>query len=655
MTPPLSGGGAPAPEAAEGEEGRQLNLSGLESPSKLAANPGIQRLNSAYTHANTPVATTDSNTIIGYLQQSIQGKALIAIWGSASENPCFGDLVSMHSQFPVAREFIKICSTELSTLLQSFKILHWLEGQAEVPAEVYFKQSIVAWPITTLVQLTAYYVLCSVTTKQWPWGVVRDCFHSFVTFGKGMLAAVAASIAATKQDYIKQSKLALRASFWVGFSLQDNNDSLTPKIDHRATYVLNVTNIALPVLEKIIEEVNKIPTDRNTKTYSTLEISRILGPRSAFICGHPLDLLRCERTIQMYQQKSGTKPGRTYQPFDGPINSYYYCQRLPRDVVNAWRDDDIEFHANLLKVDVISPVSGKSLRESEGLSGDLAFALTMNHHNLLKFLPIIPVGANFIDVGPAYSGKDLLSKALMSQLPNHRLKAVMHPNLQVVAADKVSPRRSTKQHIRRYTFLKCAIINELLHVLGVLKRVDKVTVELHTSWLELGLTKVAVPTSNTKQPLKSPPESPMGSPKFGGSVTSPADKYDVLVDETTGAIKVLTSDEAAEELELRTSVTLTALAVQFTDSLSAMINRCLPPTLLIMCPTVAALMEVWDVYDLLDLQRMYSGNAQPRLSPEQGSSKKKGGLAGLFSKSSGSPPPILALPPHSHRRRLKSL
>eukprot|EP01059_Diplonema_ambulator_P034790 TRINITY_DN797_c0_g1_i6.p1 TRINITY_DN797_c0_g1~~TRINITY_DN797_c0_g1_i6.p1 ORF type:complete len:650 (+),score=123.33 TRINITY_DN797_c0_g1_i6:160-1950(+) len=595
---------------------------------------------------------TDSNTIVDFLQQSINGKALIAIWGSVTENPCFNDLVTMSSQFPSARDFIKICSNELSTLLQSFKIKHWLDGTAEIPADVYFKQSIVAWPITTLAQLTAYYILCTETAKMFPWVVVRDCFHSFLTFGKGMLAAVTAATASNKQDFIKQSKVALRASFWVGFSLQDNNDSLTPKIDHRATYVLQVANIALPVLERIIDEVNKIPADRNTKTYSTLEMIRTLGPRSAFICGHPLDLLRCERTIQLYQQKSGTKPVRTYQPFDGPINSHYYCQRLPRDVVNAWRDDDIEFHANLLKVDVISPVTGKSLRESEGLSGDLAFALTMDHHNLLKFLPIIPVGANFIDLGPAYSGRDLLSKALISQLPNHRLKAVMHPNLQVVMADKVSPRRSTKRHIRQTTFLKCAIINELLTVLGVLKKIDKLTVELHTSWLELGLTKVAAPTTGTKAPMRSPPESPTGSPKFGGSITSPADKYDVLVDETTGAIKVLTSDEAAEELELRTSVTLTPLAVQFTDTLSVTIGRSLPPTLLIMCPTVAALMEVWDVYDLLDLSRLYQ-NQHARATPEQ--AKRKSGIAALFSSKSGSPPPTLSLPPHSHRRRLKSL
>ncbi|KAJ9466259.1 hypothetical protein DIPPA_01063 [Diplonema papillatum] len=642
----------PPQEDGEGEDGRQLNLAGLDSPSKLAANPGMQRLNSAYQHAAPSEPVTDAATITGYLQQTRNRKPLILLWGSTTEKPCFHELTSMARQYPQAREFIKNCSRELSTLLKSFKIMQWIDGLTEVPAEVYFCQSIVAWPITTLVQLTAFYVLCTVTIPdEWSWTDVRDSFHSFLTFGKGMLAATAAATASSKDDFVKHSKTALRASFWVGFSLQDNNETITPRLDSQATFVLSISNIALPVLEKIVAHVNKIPADRTLKTYSTIEVNRIFGPRAAFVCGHPLDLLRIERMCQLYQQKSGTKPTKAYQSFDGPINSSYYCQRLPRDVLNAWRDDDIEFHAHHLKVDVISPVTGKSMRESEGLSGELAFSLTMDHHNLLKFLPIVPVGNNFIDLGPGNS-KDVLSKALMSQLPNHRLKTVMFPSYNIVTAEKVSPRRSTKRYIRKCTFQKCAIINELLHYLSVLKRVDKSTVELSTSWLELGLTKVATPHgSKNAQAPKTPTGSPCSSPKFGGSAASPAhDKYDVVVDESTGAIKVLTSDEAAEELELRTSVTLTALAVQFTDALSSVINRAMPPTLLIMCPTVAAVMEVWDVYDLLDLQKLYTH--QPPQIPTRDQGRKKGGFAGFFQ--SKSPTPTLNIP-HSRRRQLKSL
>ena len=327
---------------------RHLNIENLDSPSKVL-HPGMQRLNSTYVHSQQPEPTTDNNTILGYLQQSKNGKALIGLFGSTAEKPCFHDLVYMARTYPSAREFIKICSDELNTLLKSFRIMHWLDCPSEVPAELYFNQSIVAWPITTLVQLTAFHVLCTVTTpKEWSWTSVRDCFHSFLIFGKGMLAAVAAATASSQEDFSKQACIALRASFWVGFSLQDNNESITPKIDHRATYVLSVTNIALPVLERIVTRVNKIPADRTSKTYSTLEISRILGPRAAFVCGHPLDLMRLERMVQLYQQKSGTKPTKAYQALDGPINSLYYCQRLPRDIVNAWRDDEIGMYPNTI-------------------------------------------------------------------------------------------------------------------------------------------------------------------------------------------------------------------------------------------------------------------------------------------------------------------
>ena len=243
----------------------------------------------------------------------------------------------------------------------------------------------------------------------------------------------------------------------------------------------------------------------------------------------------------------------------------------------------------------------------------------MQQHNLLKFLPVVPVSSNFIDLGPSANGKDLLSKLLMNQLPNHMLTAISHPNLQVITPERVSPKRSTKRSVRKGTMLKCAIINEILDSLGVLGQ-SILTVELATWWRDLGMTRVALPsqggtrrqpsgapgTPDASQPgsrhLAQPGATPtaqspsplLPSPKFMGSTQMPSKGWDVVVDESTGDIKVLTSDEAAEELELRTSVTLTELAVSFTDRLSCVINRNLPPTLLIMCPTVASVIEVWD-------------------------------------------------------------
>eukprot|EP01063_Lacrimia_lanifica_P015217 TRINITY_DN2202_c1_g2_i1.p1 TRINITY_DN2202_c1_g2~~TRINITY_DN2202_c1_g2_i1.p1 ORF type:complete len:711 (+),score=215.23 TRINITY_DN2202_c1_g2_i1:104-2134(+) len=598
-SPPRSGG--------DGARGSNLNIH-VESPgAKAKGQPmvGMTRANIDFKHPQTPNSTTDTNAIKLFLQQCRKGQALIGLWGGAAEKPCFHDLIYMAKNHPSARDFIQQCSNQLNTLLKSFKIMHWIDEPSDLPPDVYFCQSIVAWPITTLVQLTSWYVLCTDTLREWRYEAIRGSFHSFLTFGKGMLAAVAAASAANVNDYVTQALKVLRASFWVGFIFQENNDSIVPQIrSNRATFIMSISNIPLPVLEKIIEHCNRIPMDRNIKTYSTIEISRTLGPRSAFVCGHPLDLVRMERLVQNYQQKSGTKPSKAYQTFDRPINSHYFCQKLPREVVNAWRDDSIEFFADHLEVAVISPVTGENLRDADGLSAELAFSLTIHHHNLLKFLPVVPVHSNFIDFGPGCP-RDLLSRTLMCQLLEHKLSAVLHPYMRTITGDILSPnlkKRSTKRVIRKSTFLKCAIINEILSMLGV-----PTSVEMSTWWLDLGLTKVASQDGMFQPSEQRALHAPPASPKFDKrrSEMFAKENWEVVVDEQTGEIKVLTSDKAAEELEQRTSVTLTALAVKFTETLSDTINRQLPPTLLIMCPTVASVMEVWDVYDLLDLRRVF--------------------------------------------------
>eukprot|EP01061_Rhynchopus_euleeides_P005719 TRINITY_DN14902_c0_g1_i2.p1 TRINITY_DN14902_c0_g1~~TRINITY_DN14902_c0_g1_i2.p1 ORF type:complete len:467 (+),score=102.79 TRINITY_DN14902_c0_g1_i2:154-1401(+) len=354
-------------ESRKGRAGVGLHIAPqLESPTKSRASlpPGVKRVNMAHSPVNSPPHTTDVNTILTYLHMSKKGKALIGLWGSTSENQCFQELIYIARTFPRALGFIEKCSSELNTLLKSFRIMQWLDGTVELPCDIYFSQSVVAWPVTVLVQLTSWYVLCTDMTPDWKWQEVRDCFHSFLVFGKGMLSSVAAATASTEEDFVRHSLNVLKAAVWVGFSMQENNENINPKIESsRTTYVLNVTNIALPVLEKIVEYSNKIPLDGRTKTYSTIEICRVLGPRQAYVCGHPLDLIRMEKTIDLYQQKSGTRPGKCYEPFDGPVNSAYFSQRLPRDVVNAWRDDRIEFHGGHLKVAIISPYTGQNLQQ----------------------------------------------------------------------------------------------------------------------------------------------------------------------------------------------------------------------------------------------------------------------------------------------------
>eukprot|EP00755_Sulcionema_specki_P032020 Sspe_Gene.97836::Locus_71354_Transcript_2_2_Confidence_0.667_Length_801::g.97836::m.97836 len=198
-------GTSPPPASYAGQEQHgdpaiaSLNLSGLDtSPSDKGPKPGIKRLNSTYAHQLSTDQSTDSNTITSFIQQSRQGKALISLWGSTTERPCFQDLAYMLRTFPQIRNYVQICSNELNTLLKSFRIMQWLDKPSEVPQEVYFCQSIVAWPITTLVQLTAFYILCTcMAPRDWDWVEVRDSFHSILTFGKGMLAAIAAATASS--------------------------------------------------------------------------------------------------------------------------------------------------------------------------------------------------------------------------------------------------------------------------------------------------------------------------------------------------------------------------------------------------------------------------------------------------------------------------
>ena len=209
----------------------------------------------------------------------------------------------------------------------------------------------------------------------------------------------------------------------------------------------------------------------------------------------------------------------------------------------------------------------------------------MEHHSVLKFLPSVPVGSNFIDFGPSSSGKGLLSRYLINQLPEHGISCVSHPRPLVIVPERVSPKRSTKRVVRQATLLKCAILNEVLESVGLLNARFP-AVELGMSWRDLGLTKVAHPA---------PKRSSSVPPTSNENIES-LEWYQkhVVRDELSGDIKVLTSDAASEELEQRTSVALTEAAVKFTDCLSAVVNRRLPPTLLVMCPTVVSVIELWD-------------------------------------------------------------
>eukprot|EP01062_Namystynia_karyoxenos_P058622 TRINITY_DN50140_c0_g1_i1.p1 TRINITY_DN50140_c0_g1~~TRINITY_DN50140_c0_g1_i1.p1 ORF type:complete len:660 (+),score=172.19 TRINITY_DN50140_c0_g1_i1:96-1982(+) len=590
----------------------QLPSSNFGSPSDWALAPGMPRVLSAgggpggsplpgsvthlsptgpqgqvfHTHSAAELPAEVSRVLV----EARAGHSLVGVFGSSDDSQPYSELQHAVRMSPESRPFVDRCAEGLRELLHGLELATWLDDPQSVPDPSYFVQPAVEWPICTLAMLTKWHALCiGAAANGWEWRELRQCFDGLSGFGKGLIAAAVASASDDEEELLRRSTMGVRAAFWVGLAMQENHTSSNLPTILECQCVLAWRNIPLPVMEELLATVNRVPESTDVRTHSALELAHVLSLRSGTVVGHPSDLRRLENLIQVFVLRSGTRANLTRLPAGAPAHSEYYCNRVMREVVNLWRDDGLEWEAQDLALEIISPATGRPIGErGDPLSAELAELCTLHTHSLLPLASMIPDEGRLVDFGPtaSHSSMPLISSWLLAQAgPAAAIRAVTHPRGSAVEAEHLTPRRSSKGHVRRATLEKTALINELLYAQGVLGRYrPRQSVDLLTTWGELGLVER----------------------DDSGATGDPADardRDDVTIDSDC-RVSVRMGWPLGPWGEKYVCKALTGAGLRFTNALGDMIGRQLPSALLIVCPTVLAVMELWDCYVQLDAARL---------------------------------------------------
>eukprot|EP00756_Hemistasia_phaeocysticola_P054597 Hpha_TRINITY_DN30512_c0_g1::TRINITY_DN30512_c0_g1_i1::g.193657::m.193657 len=465
----------------------RLVLSSDESPQRLndPRLPGIPRVMSAYRHPE-PVTSDggdeDSPVVSGLpvevsrvLTEAQQGATLVALFGAAEEGPCLRELEHLCKLHPEIRRFVDACEGAVQDVVEGWAVRRWLDSPSDRPGDDYFAQPQVDWPLWTLTLTAKWYSLVvSAVSGGYEWTELVENFNSLCGFGKGLLAAVAAACGGDEEELLEATKASMRAAFWVGFVV-------SKRIPPEGS--MTWRGFSLPMIEQCVIAANKLPVEQDVRTYSDLEIGRVLSLRAGTVVGHPSDLRRFQSVLRSCAIASGVKGSLATDSATPPLPSRYYCNSLVRDLVNKWRDDGIEFDAQHLRVEALSPVTGLSLGQAgKPASAELAEAILTRCTSLLHIATLLPEDTRLIDLSPTNPMPRTLSTWLLPQKP---MSAVSFPSGHCLTGEKNSPRRGTAVWVRRRALSRVAVINEVLYQHSVLPRGDCMGVDFSTRWQDL--------------------------------------------------------------------------------------------------------------------------------------------------------------------------
>eukprot|EP00760_Papus_ankaliazontas_P030982 PhM_4_TR5158/c1_g1_i1/m.61865 len=533
---------------------------------------------------------------------------------------------------------------ELRSLMPSWTLLAWLDGEAALPFDVQ-SSALVAWPMTTVFQLVSFYlcwkVLLAAEGPQRPFEAVsyerfREALSTggLLTHGKGILAALAVALSNTAEDFIRNSVRVIRMSFQAGAVHEGNNEVLLRsgtayKTYTHQRYLIHVVNIPLHSLQILVDTVNDTSAlAPGIRAFSDIVISRILSPKAAVVCGHPLDLCRLERAIMEFSDETGVKILKSILCLEGPELSEYYCRTLSRTLLNAWIDDGIALTCTDLRLEVFSPVNGHPLAESPNLLEDLSRICTYQSHNLINSLCHVQGHDNVIDIGP---GALAARVGYFLRWMDSDSSVICVPQGTVLPQQAPSPKRSTKREARASTFEKCAILNDIIsqttwdgkpEEVGTQKFVD-----LHTTFLELGLVRGFDSAMESISPRISPKQSVLEASVYQGFNLQ---QHESLVFTKDDIVRIGHVDNAFEMLQYVQRAMLTTYAVAFVHELNSRVSEKAAPGdtsiefplhTLLLCRDVSALVEYWDTLEFIS--RRFSSTQTERSAVESDAAKRK--------------------------------
>jgi hypothetical protein len=383
-------------------------------------------------------------------------------------------------------------------------------------ADSFLNVPFISWPVHTLLQ-SWYFLL---TARRYGWAPVTELFRSRVGasgsapttggllgLGKGIFAMLAVSEAAPGGEAALAAAVAkhMRGAYAAGralylhhelmrasrvpsaasssSSLPSSTDSAMPS--HSSLLVVNVSS---PVLQLLVEAANS----ESGVCISDLQVSRVLAPRAAVVCGHPADLARLQVLLNSFSVVSGSKIHCDPLPSATPENSHFYNDAVVQEVLRTWLGIGFRVDTTALGLPCCIPCEPPMVIGGPGFStlllpcGEAGFMRCLAECVLCccqSFLPVLEgsVGqvntyildftAARLNVGqllawsypPAESaGQPLTPVAgtVMEQVVG--TVVISLPSDKPVSSILPTPKRSGESGVLRSTLQKCAVLNELL-------------------------------------------------------------------------------------------------------------------------------------------------------------------------------------------------
>jgi len=256
------------------------------------------------------------------LSAASSGKASIfALFGGQGTNEVyFDELQNLYNLYtPFVASFLQTATQDILIPLadeegdstfytHGLDVVSWLSGASPRPAVSYLASVPVSFPLIGLTQLVQYLVVCRVADLT-P-GELRNRIAGATGHSQGIISAIAIAASATFDDFIENSRKALKWLFYSGFRGQQAFPvtSVEPSLVQDAleggegtpSPMLSVTGLSLKELEPHITKTNK-----HLPAVSQIFVSLHNGPRAFVVTGPSKSLFGLVTSLRKVKAPSG--------------------------------------------------------------------------------------------------------------------------------------------------------------------------------------------------------------------------------------------------------------------------------------------------------------------------------------------------------------
>ncbi|KAF8969171.1 fatty acid synthase [Flammula alnicola] len=363
------------------------------------------------------------------LSAAISGKASVfALFGGQGTNEVyFDELQSLYDIYtPFVAPFLQTVTEDVLVPLAEEEsdstfythgcdVVSWLSGAIPRPAVSYLASVPVSFPLIGLTQLVQYLVACHVANLT-P-GELRSRITGATGHSQGIVSAVAIAASATFEEFVENSRKALRWLFYSGLRGQQAFPvtSLEPSIVQDSVEggegvpspMLSVTGLTLKELNPHIAKTNKhLPAD------SQLFVSLHNGPKAFVVTGPSKALFGLVTSLRHIKAPSGADQSKVPFSQRKPVFSIrflvvgvpYHSQYLV-DATEKLIEEDLEgeelWDAKDLKIPVYNTEDGSDMRQlSSSITRSLCEQIFTSPIHWTKATDFPETATHAIDFGP---------------------------------------------------------------------------------------------------------------------------------------------------------------------------------------------------------------------------------------------------------------